>query len=51
MREVTCPACGALIEGENDEELVELARGHTLDAHDYRIPDEHVLGSAREVDE
>ena len=44
--EVTCPACGAVVEAESAEELVTRAREHTLDAHAYDIPPEHVLRSA-----
>lgn len=50
MREVICPACGALVEGRDDEQLVELARAHTLDAHRYDIPTEHVLAAAYDVE-
>lgn len=46
MREVTCPACGAIVEAEDDHSLVEAARAHTLDAHRYAIPEEHVLQAA-----
>ncbi|MGW4335911.1 DUF1059 domain-containing protein [Rhodococcus koreensis] len=46
MREVTCPACGAIVEAETDDELLEGARAHTWDAHRYKIPDEHVLDAA-----
>ena len=49
MREVICPACGALVEGEDDDELVARARQHTLDAHDYDIPAEHVLAAAQDA--
>jgi hypothetical protein len=50
LREVICPACGALVEGADDDELVERARAHTLDAHRYDIPTEHVLAAAYDVD-
>jgi hypothetical protein len=46
MREVICPACGALTEGVTDDELYQATREHTLDAHAYDIPREHVLASA-----
>lgn len=46
MKEVLCPACGAIIEGEDDIVLIKRTRMHTLDAHDYNIPDEHVIASA-----
>jgi hypothetical protein len=50
-REVICPACGALIEATDDAELVQRAREHTLDAHAYDIPTEHVLEAARDYDD
>jgi hypothetical protein len=46
MREVLCPACGALIEGDDNGALVANARRHTIDAHGYDIPDKHVLAAA-----
>lgn len=49
--EVVCPACGALVEAPDREELVLRAREHTLDAHAYNIPTEHVLASAYDSDE
>lgn len=49
--EVICPACGALVEAPDREELIARAREHTLDAHAYNIPAEHVLASAYESDE
>lgn len=49
MREVMCPACGAIMEELDDERLVVAARAHTLDAHGYDIPREHVLESAQDV--
>lgn len=49
-REVICPACGALIEASDDDELVQLAREHTVDAHAYEIPTEHVLAAAYDGD-
>lgn len=49
MKEVTCPACGALTEGDTDDDLYTATREHTLDAHAYDIPREHVLASAVEV--
>jgi predicted small metal-binding protein len=50
MRELICPACGALVEAGDDDELIERARAHTLDAHDYDIPSEHVRTAAYDVD-
>jgi hypothetical protein len=49
MRELECPACGALIEDETDEQLVRSAQLHTIDAHSYVVPAEHVLKVARDV--
>ncbi len=48
-REVLCPACGALVEGCDDEELVRRAQLHALDAHAYKLPPEHVLADAYDV--
>jgi pyochelin biosynthesis protein PchC len=42
-REVVCPACGGIVEARNEKELVRLAKLHTLDAHGYDVPAEHVL--------
>ena len=50
-REVICPACGAIVEAPDDEELVRRAREHTMDAHAYDIPTEHVLVAAYDADE
>jgi enoyl-CoA hydratase/carnithine racemase len=49
-KEVSCPACGALIEAPDDGALVRLAREHTRDAHGYEIPTEHVLAASRRLD-
>jgi hypothetical protein len=49
MRELECPACGALIEDETDEQLVHSAQLHTVDAHAYVVPGEHVLKAARDA--
>lgn len=43
-REVECPACGAIIAGADDDDLVSRAREHTVDAHGYVVPRDHVLG-------
>ena len=50
-KEVICPACGAIVEARDDEELVRRAREHTLDAHAYDIPAEHVLAAAYDAGE
>jgi hypothetical protein len=49
MRELECPACGALIEDEDDDQLVASARLHTIDAHHYVVPEEHVRKAARDA--
>jgi hypothetical protein len=51
LRGVACPACGAIVEAESDEELVTLARDHCLLAHGYAIPAEHVIAAARPAHE
>lgn len=43
LLELTCPVCGALIEAEDMDSMIELAREHTIDAHEYNIPDAHVI--------
>ena len=43
--ELTCPACGALVEAPDEEEIVTRAREHTLDVHRYDIPASHVLAA------
>ena len=49
--ELYCPACGALIEADDMATLIVRARAHTLDAHGYDVPDEHVIESARRLEE
>jgi hypothetical protein len=49
VRELECPACGALVEGETDELLIKAAREHTVDAHAYVVSDDHVLLAARDA--
>ena len=49
--EVLCPACGALIDAGDRETLVIRAREHTIDAHGYNIPSEHVLDSCYETED
>jgi hypothetical protein len=51
MREVTCPACGGLIEEPDDQALVAEAQIHALEAHQYQLSREHVLQAAHDVDE
>ncbi len=42
-KQVWCPACGGLIEADDVEQLVQLSKLHTLDAHGYDVPEEHIL--------
>jgi enoyl-CoA hydratase/carnithine racemase len=49
--EVICEACGAIVEAPDRHELVARAREHTLDAHAYNIPAEHVLAVAHDIGE
>jgi hypothetical protein len=49
--EVVCEACGAIVEAPDRHELVARAREHTLDAHAYNIPTDHVLTAAYDADE
>jgi hypothetical protein len=44
-REVVCPMCGGIITAPDENELIRVARLHTLDAHRYDVPAEHVLRS------
>ncbi len=48
--EIYCPACGALIDADDMSQLIIRARAHTLDAHQYDIPDEHVERAAMQQD-
>lgn len=43
--EVSCPMCGGLIEATDKDELIRLSQLHTLDAHCYNVPAEHVLAA------
>lgn len=47
MLELICPVCGALIEADDMPSMILLAREHTMDAHHYNIPDEHVIEAVR----
>jgi hypothetical protein len=49
-REVVCPICGGIIEAPDESELIRLAKLHTLDAHGYDVPAEHVLSSMEDAD-
>lgn len=43
LLELICPACGALIEAPDMAKMIEFARAHTTDAHNYDIPEQHVV--------
>jgi hypothetical protein len=45
--ELLCPACGALIEAEDIDLLIEAASQHTLRAHQYAVPAEHIRHAAQ----
>ena len=49
--EVSCPACGALMEAAGPDALYQLAREHTLAEHRYDIPLEHVLSAMGRAEE
>jgi len=42
--------CGGIVEAADESELVEMAKLHTLDAHQYDVPAEHVLSAMEPVD-
>lgn len=48
--EVVCPICGGIVEAADEGELIRLAKLHTLDAHGYDVPAEHVLSSMEKPD-
>ncbi|UGS33668.1 DUF1059 domain-containing protein [Capillimicrobium parvum] len=45
-KEVVCPVCGGIVEGETLTELLEIADEHTRQAHGYSVPPEHVRAAA-----
>jgi hypothetical protein len=47
--EVTCPACGGVVDATDEADLVARAKEHTRDAHGYVVSEEHVLQSALRV--
>jgi hypothetical protein len=55
-KEVTCPPCGAIVRGEDDEALIVNVRQHASD-HGHELPEgmtqeqfeAHVLSEAREA--
>jgi pyochelin biosynthesis protein PchC len=50
-KQVTCPMCGGIVEADDADILVELARKHTVAAHGYDVPAGHVLASMQDADE
>ena len=51
MKQVVCPLCGGFVEHDDPAELVRLAQMHTVDAHQYVVPIEHVLQSIEDVED
>jgi predicted small metal-binding protein len=49
-REVVCPVCGGIVQAPSEKELIRLAKLHTLDAHGYDVPAEHVLAYIEDAD-
>jgi len=49
--EVACPACGAIVEAADEDELCQRAGEHTVEAHRYVIPREHVLAAMESAEE
>jgi len=45
MKEVTCPACGAIMESDDEEGLISAAQMHSKAGHGYDLPREHVLAN------
>jgi len=41
--ELSCPACGGLVEGATEDDVVERAQEHSWAAHSYRLSREHVI--------
>lgn len=50
-KQVTCPLCGGIVEADSPEKLVELARRHTVMAHGYDVPADHVTAAMEDADE
>jgi NADPH-dependent 2,4-dienoyl-CoA reductase/sulfur reductase-like enzyme len=50
LKQVACPACGGIVESTNDDELVRLAKLHTVRIHRYDVPEEHVRLSIEPVE-
>lgn len=49
MYELTCPACGAIVESHDREEVILIAGEHTLAAHSYELPREHAIAAIETV--
>jgi predicted small metal-binding protein len=50
-KEVTCPPCGEVLRGENDDELVSAVIGHAK-SHGHEVGEterDQILSEAREV--
>ncbi len=48
-KEVTCPPCGEVIRGANDDDLVAKVQQHAKEHHQLDLDREHILESAREA--
>jgi pyochelin biosynthesis protein PchC len=51
VKQVTCPLCGGIVESGSPEKLIELARRHTMAAHGYDVPAEHVIAAMEDADQ
>ena len=51
VKQVTCPLCGGVVESDSPEKLVGLARRHTMAAHGYDVPAEHVIAAMEDADQ
>ena len=48
-KQVTCPLCGQVITGDDDDALVAAADQHGDDTHGMRAPREMILANATET--
>jgi predicted small metal-binding protein len=48
-KELTCPPCGQVIRGEDDDDLVLNVQRHAKEQHDLDVDREHILASAHET--
>ena len=46
IKQATCPPCGTIIHGENDDDLVKKLQQHTREQHGMVLSREQVLGMA-----